>query len=41
MPGCATRRRIHQRLGYRPAEFTALTGLSYPTIWRRIKSGKI
>jgi hypothetical protein len=32
---------MDQRLGYRPAEFAALTGLSYPTIWRRIKSGQI
>src|SRR4051812_33478026 len=32
---------INQRLGYRPAEFAALTGLSYPTIWRRIKRGEI
>lgn len=32
---------IHQRLGYRPAEFAALTGVSYVTIWRRIKRGDI
>ena len=31
----------NQRLGFRVREFAALTGLSYPTIWRRIKSGKI
>ena len=32
---------IHQRLGYRPAEFAALTGLSYVTVWRQIKNRKI
>jgi hypothetical protein len=32
---------VHQRLGFRPAEFAALLGVSYPTIWRGIKSGKI
>lgn len=32
---------ISQRLGYRPAEFAALCGVSYPTVWRRIKSGQI
>ena len=32
---------IHQRLGYRPAEFAALCGVSYPTVWRRIKRGEI
>ena len=32
---------INQRLGYRPAEFAALCGVSYPTIWRRIKRGEI
>src|ERR1700722_15702156 len=31
---------INQRLGFRPAEFAALTGVSYVTIWRAIKSGK-
>ena len=32
---------VNQRLGFRPAEFAALTGVSYVTIWRAIKSGKI
>ena len=32
---------VHQRLGFRPAEFAALTGVSYVTVWRGIKSGKI
>ena len=32
---------IHQRLGYRPAAFAALTGLSYVTVWRQIKNRKI
>jgi hypothetical protein len=32
---------VHQRLGFRPAEFAALIGVSYTTIWRGIKSGKI
>ena len=32
---------VHQRLGFRPAEFAALIGVSYPTVWRGIRSGKI
>ena len=32
---------VHQRLGFRPAEFAALIGVSYVTVWRGIKSGKI
>ena len=32
---------VSQRLAFRPAEFAALVGLSYTTIWRGIKSGKI
>jgi|SRR5271166_4635287 len=32
---------VHQRLGYRPAEFAALLGISYVTVWRRIKRGEI
>jgi hypothetical protein len=32
---------INQRLAFRPAEFAALVGVSYVTIWRGIKSGKI
>jgi hypothetical protein len=31
----------NQRLGFRPAEFAALTGVSVVTIWRGIKDGKI
>jgi hypothetical protein len=31
----------NRRLGFRPAEFAALTGVSPVTIWRGIKSGKI
>jgi hypothetical protein len=30
-----------RRLGFRIAEFAALTGVSVPTVWRGIKSGKI
>ena len=32
---------VHQRLGFRPAEFAALVGVSYVTIWRAIKRGDI
>ena len=32
---------IHQRLGFRPAEFAALIGVSHVTVWRGIRSGKI
>jgi len=32
---------VHQRLGFRPAEFAALIGVSYVTVWRAIKAGKI
>ena len=32
---------VHQRLGFRPAEFAALIGVSHVTVWRGIKSGKI
>lgn len=32
---------IHQRLGFRPAEFAALIGVSYVTVWRQIKAKKI
>jgi hypothetical protein len=32
---------IHQRLGFRPAEFAALIGVSYVTVWRGIRAGKI
>jgi hypothetical protein len=30
-----------RKLGFRPAEFAALTGVSPVTIWRGIKTGKI
>ena len=33
--------KVTQRLGYRIAEFAALTGVSVPTIWRGVKAGKI
>lgn len=29
------------RLGLRLAEFAALTGMSMPTLWRRVKSGDV
>jgi hypothetical protein len=32
---------VHQRLGFRVAEFAALVGVSTTTIWRQIKSGQI
>jgi|GEM_PF-3731231 len=32
---------VAQRLGFRPAEFAALIGVSEVTIWRGIKGGKI
>ena len=32
---------VHQRLGFRPAQFAALVGVSYVTIWRAIKRGDI
>ena len=32
---------VNQRLGFRPAEFAALTGVTYVTVWRAIKRGEI
>jgi hypothetical protein len=32
---------VEQRLGFRPAEFAALIGVSNVTVWRGIRDGKI
>jgi hypothetical protein len=32
---------VNQRLGFRPAEYAALTGVSLTHVWRGIKNGKI
>jgi hypothetical protein len=32
---------VNQRLAFRPAEFAALVGVSYVTIWRAMKRGDI
>jgi hypothetical protein len=32
---------VHERLGFRPAEFAALIGVSHVTVWRAIRDGNI